>query len=88
MDKQEKLHRYVSVSGPGEAALQKEDASHDAPVAAGFWMAWRHATGGAVDALADAIDAGAWTGVAGLFLGYALAYAWGLRARLSRIARQ
>ena len=57
-------------------------------VAAGFWMAWRHATGGAVDALADAIDAGAWTGVAGLFLGYALAYAWGLRARLSRIARQ
>jgi len=57
-------------------------------VAACFWMAWRHATGDAVDALADAIDAGAWTGVAGVFLGYALAYAWGLRARLSRIARQ
>jgi hypothetical protein len=56
-------------------------------VAAGFWMAWRHATGDGVDALTDAIDAGAWTGVAGLFLGYALAYAWGLRARLSRIAR-
>ena len=28
------------------------------------------------------LDAGAWTGVAGVFLGYALAYAWGLRARL------
>ena len=40
MDKQEKLHRYVSVSGPGEAALQKEDASHDAPVAAGEYEEW------------------------------------------------
>lgn len=53
-------------------------------VAAGLWMAWRHATGGAADALADWIHAGGWTGVAGVFLGYALAYTWGLRARLSR----
>ena len=54
-------------------------------IAAGFWMAWRHATNGAMDALADWIEAGAWTGVAGVFLGYALAYTWGLRARLSRV---
>jgi hypothetical protein len=53
-------------------------------IAGGLWIAWRHATGGAVDALADWIEAGAWTGVAGVFLGYALAYTWGLRARLSR----
>jgi len=53
-------------------------------IAAGLWMTWRHATGGAVSALADWIEAGAWTGVAGVFLGYALAYTWGLRARLSR----
>lgn len=52
-------------------------------IAAGLWIAWRHATGGAVDALADWIEAGAWTGMAGVFLGYALAYTWGLRARLS-----
>ena len=51
-------------------------------IVAGIWMAWRQATGGAVDALADWIEAGAWTGVAGVFLGYALAYTWGLRARL------
>src|SRR4249919_4298688 len=43
-------------------------------IAAGLWMTWRHATGGAVSALADWIEAGAWTGVAGVFLGYALAY--------------
>ena len=54
-------------------------------IAAGLWMTWRHATGGAVDALADCIEAGGWTGVAGVFLGYALAYTWGLRARLSRV---
>ena len=47
-------------------------------------LTWRHATGGAVDALADWIEAGGWTGVAGVFLGYALAYTWGLRARLLR----
>jgi len=53
-------------------------------IAAGLWMTWRHATSGAGVALADGIEAGAWTGVAGGFLGYALAYTWGLRARLSR----
>jgi len=40
MKKQEKLHRYVSVSGPGEAAPPAEDASHDAPVAAGEYEEW------------------------------------------------
>lgn len=40
MKKQEKLHRYVSVSGPGEAAHRQEDASHDAPVAAGEYEEW------------------------------------------------
>lgn len=57
-------------------------------IAAGLWVAWRHATSGAVDdALAEWIEAGAWMGVAGVFLGYALAYTWGLRARLLRIQR-
>ena len=32
-------------------------------IAAGLWMAWRHATSSAVDALADWIEAGAWTGI-------------------------
>ena len=53
-------------------------------IAAGLWMAWQQATSGPVDALADWIGDGAWSGVAGLFLGYALAYTWGLRARLGR----
>ena len=52
-------------------------------VVAGLWMAWRHVSGDVSGALAHWLDAGAWTGVAGLFLGYALAYTWGLRARLS-----
>ncbi len=53
-------------------------------IAVGVWVAWRHATSGAVDALTDWIQGGAWSGVAGVFLGYALAYTWGLRARLSQ----
>lgn len=53
-------------------------------IAAGAWMAWRHASGAASNALARWLDAGAWSGVAGLLLGYALAYAWGLRVRLPR----
>lgn len=52
-------------------------------IAAGLWIAWRHATSGAGDSLATWIEAGGWTGIAGVFLGYALAYTWGLRARLS-----
>ena len=55
-----------------------------ARVVAGLWMAWRHVSGDASGALARWLDAGAWTGVAGHFLGYALAYTWGLRGRLPR----
>ena len=51
-------------------------------ILAGAWLAWRQAAGAAPDALAAWVDAGAWTGIAGVFLGYGLAYAWGLRARL------
>lgn len=53
-------------------------------ILAGLVMAWRQVTSGAADALTTWFDAGAWTGVAGVFLGYALAYTWGLRARLRR----
>lgn len=53
-------------------------------VLAGLWIAWRHVSGDASGALARWLDAGVWMGIAGLFLGYALAYTWGLRARLSR----
>lgn len=55
-------------------------------VFAGLWMAWRHLSGDVSDAFARWLDAGAWTGIAGLFLGYALAYTRGLRARLARVA--
>ena len=51
-------------------------------ILAGFWITWRHFAHAAPDALTASLDAGAWTGVAGLFLGYGLAYLWGLRARL------
>jgi hypothetical protein len=57
-----------------------------ARVVAGLWMAWRHLSGDVSGAFARWLDAGAWTGIAGLFLGYALAYTWGLRARLLRAA--
>lgn len=53
-------------------------------VLAGLWMAWGHMSGGATGAIGEILDAGAWTGIAGLFLGYGLAYTWGLRARISR----
>ena len=53
-------------------------------IVGGAWGAWRHAAGAASTGLADWLDAGAWSGVAGLLLGYALATAWGLRARLPR----
>lgn len=53
-------------------------------VIAGLWMTWRHLSGDVSGALARWLDAGAWTGIAGLLLGYTLAYTWGLRARLSR----
>jgi len=54
-------------------------------VLAGLWLAWRQVDSGTSDAFTTWLDAGAWTGVAGVFLGYALAYAWGLRARLRRM---
>ena len=57
-----------------------------ARVVAGLWMAFRHVSGDVSGAFARWLDAGAWMGIAGLFLGYALAYTWGLRARLSRAA--
>ena len=53
-------------------------------VLAGLWMAWEHASGGVTGTVGEWLDAGAWTGIAGLFLGYGLAYTWGLRTRLSR----
>lgn len=55
-------------------------------ILAGLWQAWHQLAGGA-SALVPWLDAGAWTGVAGVFLGYGLAYAWGLRARLARLPR-
>ena len=54
-------------------------------VLAGLWLAWRQVDSGTSDAFTTWLDAGAWTGVAGVFLGYALTYAWGLRARLRRM---
>ena len=54
-------------------------------IVAGLWVALRHAAGHAQDAWMAWLEAGAWMGVAGLFLGYGLAYAWGLRARLLRM---
>ena len=55
-----------------------------ARVLAGLWRTWQQLTDAAPDAFARWLDGGAWTGIAGLFLGYGLAYAWGLRARLAR----
>ena len=52
-------------------------------VLAGLWRAWRSIAQTGTASFA-ALDAGVWTGVAGLLLGYALATAWGLRARLGR----
>jgi hypothetical protein len=54
-------------------------------VVAGLWMAWRHLSGDVTGAFARWLDAGAWTGIAGLFLGFGLAYTRGLRARLARV---
>ena len=56
-------------------------------IVAGAWEAWRHVAGARPDGWSGWLEAGAWLGVGGLFLGYGLAYAWGLRARLSRTTR-
>ena len=53
-------------------------------VIAGLWMAWRHVSGNVSGAIAQWLDTGAWMGIAGLLLGYALAFTWGVRARLPR----
>jgi hypothetical protein len=56
-------------------------------IVAGLWVAWRHVVGGGPTAWSGWLETGGWLGVAGLFLGYGLAYAWGLRARLARWQR-
>ncbi len=53
-------------------------------ILAGLWVGWRHLASHAPSALASWLDAGAWAAIAGLFLGYGVAYLWGLRARLPR----
>jgi hypothetical protein len=53
-----------------------------ARIIASVWMTWRRVTQATPDAAAPWLDAGAWTAVAGVLLGYGLAYTWGLRARL------
>jgi hypothetical protein len=52
-------------------------------ILAGLWVAWRNMSGDTADTLGLWLEAGAWMGVAGVFLGYGLAYTWGLRARLT-----
>lgn len=54
-------------------------------ILAGVWMTARRVAGHAQEGWMSWLEAGAWLGVAGLFLGYALAYAWGLRTRLVRM---
>lgn len=53
-------------------------------ILAGLWEGWRHLASHVPNALAAWLDAGAWAAIAGLFLGYGVAYLWGLRARLPR----
>lgn len=55
-------------------------------VLAGLWMAWGRVAGDDAGVLAEWLDAGAWTGIAGVFLGHGLAYTWGLRARMPKEA--
>ena len=51
-------------------------------ILAGLWVGWRHLTSHAHSALAPWLEAGAWAAIAALFLGYGVAYLWGLRAHL------
>jgi len=53
-------------------------------ILAGLWMSWRHLASHASNAMTAWMDAGAWAAIGGLFLGYGVAYLWGLRARLPR----
>jgi hypothetical protein len=54
-------------------------------IVVGLVVSWRQ-MGDAHPSAIALLDAGALLALAGLFLGYALAYAWGLRARLPRVA--
>ena len=59
-----------------------------ARLVAGVWMGWQRVFGDAQAAPADAwLQAGSLVGVAALLLAYYVAYTWGLRARVLRIAR-
>ena len=53
-------------------------------IVAGLWVGFRHLASHTPSELAAWLDAGAWAAIAGLFLGYGVAYLWGLRARLPR----
>jgi hypothetical protein len=55
-----------------------------ARILAGLWVGWRHLASDAPNAITAWLDAGAWAAIGGLFLGYGVAYLWGLRARLPR----
>jgi len=56
-----------------------------ARIVAGLVVSWRQMGGARISPMA-LLDAGALLALAGLFLGYALTYTWGLRARLPRYA--
>jgi hypothetical protein len=56
-------------------------------VAMGFVQVYRQWRGGATESFLAALDHASLLAVAGLLLGYYLAYAWGLKWRLARWAR-
>jgi hypothetical protein len=56
-------------------------------IVAGLWMAWQRVGSEAAVPAAAWMQAGGWLGVGGVLIGYYLAYTWGLRGRLRRIAR-
>lgn len=58
-------------------------------IAMGAWLAWHRVTADASDggAWVQLVDAGGLWGVAGVLLGYAAAYAWGLYRRHAAIIR-
>lgn len=55
----------------------------------GMWLAWHRATGsgGADQAWVQLIDAGGLWGIAGVLLGYAASYAWGLHRRSAALSQ-
>jgi small-conductance mechanosensitive channel len=54
---------------------------------AGWLGAWRSVSGEGLPASAAWMETGGVAGIGGVLIGYALAYAWGLRARLKKEAR-